>query len=89
MIRDAFVVRALELLDVMNESYEKLGQHERKLWRWRYFSEMSLEEIGQATFTPPKGCKDKTNYWRVNAWLILDDIARRLLDECRRFASVD
>jgi len=89
MIRDAFVVRALELLDVMNESYEKLGQHERKLWRWRYFSEMSLEEIGQATFTPPKGCKNKTNYWRVNAWLILDDIARRLLNECRRLTSID
>lgn len=89
MIRDAFAVRTLELLDVMNESYKKLEQYERKFWRWRYFLEMSLEEIGQATFTPPNGCRDKTNYWRVNAWLILDDIARRLLNECRRLTSID
>ena len=89
MIRDAFVVRALELLDVMNESYKKLEQYEKKFWRWRYFLEMSLEEIGQATFTPPNGCRDKTNYWRVSAWQTLDNIARRLLDECRRLTSID
>jgi len=89
MIRDAFAVRALELLEIMNESYKNLEPCERKFWKWRYFSELTLEEIGQAAFTPPRDCKDKANYWRVSAWSVLDNIARRLLDECTRLASIN
>lgn len=75
-IKDAFVVRANELLE---EAIEKLCREDRRIWEYRYKEKMTLEEIGQMLYGSKKG-RDSA-YWRVKATRKLDYIARYLAKE--------
>ena len=69
--KDAYMVRVLELMD---ETLNELSPGDRRVWMWRYYDFMVLEEIGQLLTNEHKD----SAYWRKKAERTLHRIAERL-----------
>jgi len=73
--KDASAVRVLEIMD---QSLDRLEDEDRRVWGWRYFEGMTLEEVGQMICNAPSGCENAARFWRVKALRKLDHVALKL-----------